>query len=196
MNSDVDRGVWGHLMGDAGAPHFLAVDLDDAARHELATRLTDAFADMRIPGSVVPPENWHLTLRYFGPLAPHSLELLRYHLSESWLGRGFRLQLDGLGAFPKPIKASVLWVGTGDGTEDLIELKQLVDESIEHIGYGPEDRPFQPHLTLSRLRPPVDVWPWLEADPILDVSLKVNAVTLFRSHKRPTTYEPLDRFSL
>ena len=180
-------------MAAVGAPTFLAVDLDEVSRHALAARLTDAFADMRI---VVRPENWHLTLRYLGPIPPSSLELLMYHLSESWLGSGFRLQLDGLGAFPRPTLASVLWVGTAEGTEELVLLKNAIDESMEHIGWEPEDRPFEPHLTLSRVRPPQDVWPWLEADPDLDITLRVSEVTLFRSETSPTRYAPLETFPL
>ncbi len=179
-----------------GPATFLAVDLDDDARHALATRLTDAFADLRIPGSVVPARNWHLTLRYFGVIAPATLELAIYHLSQAWLGRGFRLQLDGLGAFPRPTSAAVLWVGTGEGTEELVELRQTIDDALEQIGWAPDDRGFEPHLTLSRLRPPRDVWPWLEADPELDVRLRVGAVTLFRSERSPTRYDPVETFPL
>ncbi len=183
-------------MVEAGAPVFLAVDLDEVSRYALASRLTTAFEDMRIPGTVVRPENWHLTLRYFGVLPQSSLELLVFHLSESWLGAPFRLQLDGLGAFPKPSSASVLWVGTAEGTEELVVLKQAIDEALEHIGWEPEDRPFEPHLTLSRLRPPQDVWPWLEADPDLDIRLRVEGVTLFRSERKPTAYNPIEVLSL
>lgn len=184
------------MVVEAGAPYFLAVDLTEDARHTLAARLTNAFSDMRIPGLVVPPANWHLTLRYFGSLAPATLELAIFHLSESWLGAPFRLQLDGLGAFPRPTDATVMWVGTGEGTEELVMLKQSIDDSLEQIGWDPDDRPFEPHLTLSRVRPPRDVWPWLEADPELDVVLQVEEVTLFRSDRRPTRYQPLERFAL
>ncbi len=175
---------------------FLAVDLDEDSRHALATRLTDAFSDMRIPGVVVRPNNWHVTLRYLGPLPPASVELMLYHLSESWLGGGFRLQFDGMGAFPRPGAASVLWVGTADGTEELVSLKQSIDEALEHIGWDPEDRPFEPHLTLTRIRPPRDVWAWLETDPELDVWVRVEEVTLFRSETRPTRYAPIETFPL
>ena len=180
----------------SAAAHFLGIDLDDDARHHLAAALTGAFADQPIPGIRTSPTNWHLTVRYLGAVPPERLEATIHHLSESDLGASFSLQLDGLGAFPRPEKATVLWVGTGGGTEELLLLAERVEEALEEMGWPREDRPFAPHLTLSRIRPPTDVWTWLEADPILDVRVPVGTLTLFRSERRPTAYPAVERFPL
>ena len=66
-------------------------------------------------------------------------------------------------------------------------------------GSHPDDRPFSPHLTLSRIRPPQNVRPLVEAMPSLGVRQLVNRVVVYRSHlggRRPARYEELERFPL
>lgn len=180
----------------SAAAHFLGIDLDEESRHRLAAGLSAAFEDHPVPGVRVSPPNWHLTLRYLGAVSPHQLDGVVHALSDASLGAPFRLRLDGLGAFPRPEQATVLWVGTGEGTDELHLVRDNVEDALESVGLPRDERPFAPHLTLSRIRPPVDVWTWLEADPLLDVRLRVDAVTLFRSERRPTAYPVLERFPL
>ena len=180
----------------SSAPHFLGIDLGDESRHRLAAALTSAFEEHPVPGIRVSPPNWHLTLRYLGPLSPHRLDGVIHALEGAAFTAPFRLRLDGLGAFPRPERATVLWVGTAEGTEELHLLRDQVEETLEYAGMPREERPFEPHLTLSRIRPPVDVWTWLEADPLLDVRVPIEAVTLFRSERRPTSYPVVERFPL
>lgn len=180
----------------SGTAHFLGIDLDEEDRHRLAAALTDAFADHPVPGIRVAPPNWHLTVRYLGPVDPARLDMIAHTLGGVDLGGPFRLRLDGLGAFPRPEQATVLWVGTAEGTGELHGLRERVEEELGAIGIAPEDRPFAPHLTLSRIRPPTDVWTWLEEDPLLDIRLDVRVLTLFRSERRPTAYPVVDRFEL
>ena len=141
----------------SSAAHFLGIDLDEESRHRLAAGLSAAFEDHPIPGVRVSPPNWHITLRYLGPISPHQLDGVVHALADTSLGAPFRLRLDGLGAFPRPERAAVLWVGTAEGTEDLHLVRENVEEVLESAGLPREDRPFEPHLTLSRIRPPVDV---------------------------------------
>ena len=66
--------------------------------------------------------------------------------------RPFRLEVAGLGAFPSAARPSVLWAGTGDGRERLVALAREVEAELSDCGFPPEERPFQPHLTLGRVR--------------------------------------------
>ncbi len=80
---------------------FLAVALDDDARHALAARLA-AIADDGLPGKVVPPGNWHLTLRFLGPTSEVRRDLLLAALEVGLDQPSFTARLAGLGAFPRP----------------------------------------------------------------------------------------------
>ncbi len=175
---------------------FIAVPLEDDARHAVATRLGEGSA---LPGSVVPPTNWHLTLRFLGNVDPVAYDRMLEALDRAHLGRAFRIAFGRLGAFPRASRATVLWVAVDEGAERLSELAALVENALAEAEIPPDDRPFAPHLTLSRLRPPQDVRPLVEAMPPLAVRQMVTRVVVYRSHlggRRPARYEELESFPL
>jgi len=176
---------------------FLALDPPEETRHHLAASLTEAFAGFPVPGRRVEPGGWHLTLRFLGDVRGAPLDRLLAELDETDLGDPFEVALDGLGAFPRPERAQVLWVGLADGEGPLADLRRVVEDACDDAGLGREGRPFIPHVTISRLRPSEDVWPWLERDPHLRTGWPVEAVTLFRSHPGGAMrYERLEAFPL
>lgn len=179
-------------------PVFVGIRPPDAIRHELAARLEVAFADRPVPGRRVEPGDWHLTLRYVGDPGEVGLDRLLAALDEATLGRPFDLGLDALGAFPRPGRANVLWLGVDRGGEALDDLRGRVEDAVDRAGLGREDRPFVPHLTLSRIRPAVDVWAWLETDPDLRVRWRVAEVLLMRTARdgRRSWYEDVASFPL
>lgn len=162
-------------------PVFVGIRPPDTVRHELAARLEAAFAERPVPGRRVEPADWHLTLRYVGEPGEVGLDLMLVGLDEAELGGPFDLGLDGLGAFPRPGRANVLWLGVGRGATELDDVREEVEEAVDRSGFGREDRPFVPHLTLSRIRPAADVWGWLEAEPDLRVRWRVDEVLLMRT---------------
>lgn len=176
----------------------MAVGLTDEARHALAAVLRRWTGDRPLPGRPVPPENWHLTLRFLGWVDPPSADRLAAALDEAELGEGFRVTVAGAGVFPNPRRATVLWTAVTDGAEELATLAERVEETAEAAGLGPADRPFRPHLTLSRLRPHQDLRPLLESAPEEAVRFPVRAVTLYRSHlgRGGARYEPVEHFPL
>ena len=44
-------------------------------------------------------------------------------------------------------------VGVEGGGDELGTLAAAAEEAAQAVGYEPEDRPYHPHLTLSRIRP-------------------------------------------
>ncbi|NNF11554.1 MAG: RNA 2',3'-cyclic phosphodiesterase [Acidimicrobiia bacterium] len=177
---------------------FVAVDLTDDVRHGLAAHLDAALDGDRLPGSTPPPVNWHLTLRFLGKIGQGAYEGLLAQLDQADLGGPFDLQFGGLGAFPRPARATVLWLGTAGGTDELADLAIAVEEAAVRSGAMPEERPFHPHVTLGRIRPPRDVRPLIERVPPFPLSQRVEAITVFESHLggAPAVYEILERFRL
>jgi 2'-5' RNA ligase len=177
---------------------FLAVALDDEIRHELAAHLDEALQERRLPGKVTPFANWHLTLRFLGNTTTVQAEQILAHLDDHLAVEPFRLRFTGLGGFPRESRASVLWLGC-DG--DLESLRVIADEceiAAERAGFEPEGRPFHPHLTLSRIRPPVDIRDLVDLVEPLRVATTVSAVTMYRSILRrgPARYEVVDSVAL
>ena len=175
---------------------FVAIRLTDDVRHGLAAHL-DTWCD-ELPGRPVPPPNWHMTLRFLGKCDRLGYEQLLAALGDDDLGPPFVLGFGGLGAFPRPSKAAVLWLSTGRGSDELSALAATVEDAVVRAGFMPEERPFHPHLTLSRIRPPLDVRAVVEGVPRFPLALPVDAVTVYRSHlqRGPARYEALEEFRL
>lgn len=175
---------------------FAAVPVPDEVRHRIVATL-DAAVDT-IPGRVVRPGNWHVTLRFLGEIDDVSHDLLLSRLAETDLGRRFRLRWAGLGAFPRATRATVLWMGLDRGEETLSALAATVDVAIDRAGFPAEDRPFNPHLTLSRLRPAEDVSALVTSTPPFAIPMEVDRVTVYQSRlgSGGAAYRVLEEFPL
>lgn len=171
---------------------FAAVPVPGEARVDL----TDRLSGLGIPGRVVPAENWHITLRFLGKVDPVSYQRFLHGMTPvSGLGT-FRIRLGQVGAFPNPKKAAVVWAGIESGAEDLGRMATLAEEAVAAAGLPAEERPFHPHLTLSRVRPPVDVGGLVGEE--IGVGWRCDRVVVYRSvHGRGgARYEPLETFGL
>lgn len=172
---------------------FVAVEIPGETRHLLAGILDG----LELPGRLVRPESWHLTLRFLGDTSPVAFERLCSELDQADTGTGFAVTVGGLGAFPSAPRATVLWLGVSRGGERLSQLAEIAEDAAQAVGFSPEDRPYRPHLTLSRMRPSVDVGGLVERTPP-PVSFTATQVVVYRTHLGGggARYEPMERFSL
>jgi RNA 2',3'-cyclic 3'-phosphodiesterase len=159
---------------------FVAVPLTEAAREGIRAGLAAAFP-RNLPGRPTPPNNWHLTLRFLGDAAPEAQAALVAELACVGSLPRFGVTFAALGSFPRPARATVLWVGIRRGLEPLADLAARAEQAAVRAGFPPERRPFEPHLTLSRSRTPLDLRNVLAAAPALGVEMPVEEVVLFRS---------------
>jgi len=140
----------------------------------------------------VPPENYHITLRFIGELAGYQAEEVDHALA-GLRAPGFTLQLAGVGTFEKAGRVNALWVGV-ERNAALDHLQAKVETALQRAGLERERRRYQPHVTLARLDgvPESKVAAWVQghnlfrSDPVL-----VEHFTLFRSRlgKEQAVYE-------
>lgn len=169
---------------------FVGVELSAEARAALATVL----AGSDIPGKPSPPENWHITLRYLGTVDEVMLDRLIGGLDDAELPESFVVRTAGLGAFPRADRATVLWVGLRSDHLDV--LAEVVDDVVDAIGYGREERPFVGHVTLARIRPPVDVRRLVSSVELPAIAIPVERLTVFESRSGQPRYVPIERIDL
>ena len=176
---------------------FLAAPLTDGPRAAIRAGLGAALP-AGVPGRAVPPDSWHLTLRFLGETAPERAARVADALRAVDLGARFEIEFAGLGAFPRASRAAVLWVGIGAGAAELGALAAKVEEAARRAGFPAEQRPFSAHLTISRIRPPENVTPVLDRWTAPPIAMPVDEVVLYRSHLGggPARYEAVDRFPL
>ncbi|MFZ5452779.1 MAG: RNA 2',3'-cyclic phosphodiesterase [Thermodesulfobacteriota bacterium] len=176
---------------------FLAIDLPDSLRPQLALvqgELKKSHADVRW----VAVGNIHLTLKFFGNVPDNEIEALTRAAQEVAAQQTpFKLQVTVAGAFPNMKSPRVIWLGLGGDVIPLAQMYHQLEKVFEVLGRLPEGRPFNPHLTLGRVKSPANrhrLAMALEKLPPLNwPPFQVNEIILFKSTLTPqgSIYTPL-----
>jgi 2'-5' RNA ligase len=132
---------------------FLAVELPPLLQEAIRAATLEIRHDLGAEiVKWIPVPNIHLTLKFLGDTAPTSLSQIEAALqAEVPQYRPFDVELHGIGAFPGPKRARVLWIGL-DAPAALASLQRELDVATRRLGYGSEERGFSPHLTIGRVR--------------------------------------------
>ncbi len=141
----------------------------------------------------VAPQNVHLTIKFLGDISPVHLERLAETLRVEAASHGmFSMSVGGIGAFPNPRRARVIWIGL-QAPPALEALQRGVEAAAAQQGYAPEERSFSPHLTIGRVGHNVSssdlqsIRSALEATKVGELgTLRVEAIHIFKSDLLPT----------
>ena len=142
------------VKATTGVRSFIAVPLPErvqagifAAAGELARALPSVKWSRKV-------ENLHVTIKFLGKVAEERLGEVGAALARAVGGLGrFGLEVRGVGAFPSPRKASVIWIGVDDGAGRLAGIARAVEETAAALGVGErEPRPFRGHVTVGRAK--------------------------------------------
>ncbi len=151
----------------------------------------------------VPPANLHYTVKFLGDLPEARLPEMEAALAAVATHHApFTARLVGAGCFPTVQRPRILWVGMGEGAPALAALARDVEAAVAALGWEPERRGFEPHLTVGRLTRPTarsDGAAWVRAlDGIVLGDFRVTELILFKSLLRPQgpLYTPLKRITL
>lgn len=124
---------------------FVGLALPEATRDRLS-RLGGG-----IPGARwVPPENFHVTLRFIGEVDEGAAQDIDTAL-EGVAAPPFTLTLDSIGSFGRGHRAHTLWAGV-ERNEALLHLQGKVESAVVRAGLPPEERKYSPHVTLARMK--------------------------------------------
>ena len=96
-------------------------------------------------------ENLHFTVIFLDELDLPNIEKIKNKLSELDF-QPIKITYRGLGAFPNPNFANVIWLGIEEeGKSKIISLADSVISKLKEIGFKP-DKPFTPHMTIFRVK--------------------------------------------
>jgi RNA 2',3'-cyclic 3'-phosphodiesterase len=130
---------------------FAAVPIPHPAREQVLT-LLGRLREGGWPVRWVHDEGLHMTLKFFGEVASERLDVIQEALRFAAAGAGaLSLRLGELGAFPSRARPRILWLGV-EAPTSLELLQDRIERGCEAIGFPPEGAPFQPHVTLGRVR--------------------------------------------
>ena len=127
---------------------FVAIDFPETVNRRLAG-LAGGVRGARW----LPPEQFHLTLRFIGEVEGGALADIAEALS-AIRAAPFTVRLAGVGHFPRRGQPRVLWAGVEDGPRHpgLAGLNAKIEARLRRLGLEPERRNFAPHVTLARLK--------------------------------------------
>jgi len=131
---------------------FIAIELDET----INTALTDLQEQLKVKvpqGSVrwVRSEGIHLTLKFLGDVPADRIGEIERALAQACAGfPAFSVSVEGLGCFPDPRRPCVVWVGVREESGTLRRLQKAIEDGMEKLGFAPEGRKFDAHLTLGR----------------------------------------------
>ena len=174
---------------------FIAIELPNHYKEAVGKLRTPT-----IPGARwVAPEQIHLTLAFLGEVDEETSKRLITRLAKI-KGAGFELCLTGTGCFPDRRRPRVVWVGVKP-EPGLLQLAEMVRETVLACGIPQEERPFSPHLTLARLKIPASRELGVFLDQHMSVDLPHFAVKefiLFQSKlsRQGALHIPLRNFPL
>lgn len=90
--------------------------------------------------------NLHITLAFVGAVTADTRACLE-QAAASVRGEAFELVLERIGTWPGP---GILWLAPDRCPPALQRLALDLQQALQPCGYVPEQRPYQPHVTLAR----------------------------------------------
>lgn len=132
---------------------FIAVDMGKTLRDRVvAVQASLAGAGTEVKW--VEPENLHVTLLFLGEVDMRQIPVVCKVVAEvTGQQTAFSMSVETVGCFPNLRRPRVVWVGVGEGTQELCALHDALEQPLMDLGcYRREDRKYTPHITLGRVR--------------------------------------------
>ena len=143
---------------------------------EVVKRMVSAIAPLRSLAPQVKwvePEAFHITLKFLGEAPQAKLERTWGVVSaEIRKMLSFTINFRGVGAFPNLKRPRVIWAGVEEGKAELVARARQTEQVCAACGFEPDNRPYQAHVTLGRVREPAP-------DPQLAARLEELSETAF-----------------
>src|SRR6266446_1706418 len=135
---------------------FIALELDESLQHFLGNvihRLAQQLPSVRW----VNPSGIHLTLAFLGELSDEQLPAAKQAADAAAQQiTPFEFRLKELGMFGSQRQPRVIWMGIEESSGNLFRLHGVLNRELELRGFEVDSRPFSPHLTLARIKQPLN----------------------------------------
>lgn len=137
----------------------------------------------------VHPQDFHITLHFFGQLSPEQVGTIEKKMNEVKLPYQPGLRLNGLDSFGPKGRESVLYTRV-DAEEGLFSLYEEWKAQLNDWGMKTEQRPYRPHMTLGKKRIKERTFTW-PAVPLPEaIFFQAAHLHLYRIHPgRSVKYE-------
>lgn len=168
---------------------FIAIEMPSDVVEHLRGLITKIRPQEHGNLRTVHPEGIHLTLKFLGDIEQCQTASITQAMASACVKKKpFKLRMSKTGFPPNKITPRVLWVGVDGQTENLTNLQQSVEMSLASLGIPRENRSFNPHLTLARIRKNISSEQWqavklsLATNPVNEkLEIQVKSISLMQS---------------
>ena len=164
---------------------FIALPLSEAMRDAIGV-VQAQLKEEQWPVKWVDPALAHITMKFLGDTPAERVPDIENQLAMvASRHEPVELASGACGAFPKAFRPRVFWIGLDGDTDLLVNLAGDVDRSMTALEFTSEERPFQPHITIGRLRrqtvPPTGFEQIARALTVPQVEICFDRIQLMRS---------------
>lgn len=159
---------------------FIAIDFEDRIKDQIYQRAME-LKQYAESGSFTRRDNLHLTLAFLGEVPADGIRGILKVMEESKTEM-FTMELEGAGKFQRGSEA-IYWYGI-KYSESLLDLQRKLVKGLKDVGYGVDDKPYRPHITLGRrcrMKSGFSLETWQEE--MTPIYLKVEKVSLMKSER-------------
>ena len=163
---------------------FVAIEISNEG---VIRSIKNLQSKINIDASAVESKNFHFTLQFLGEIS-EDLSQKIVHALHTIKFSSFRVNLKGLGVFPRPKSPRIIWIGTDvEGGKKLIGLAKKVEKILEPLGFFP-DKSFKPHITIFRIKKKIgDITKEMDAQKLEEFGWqKVTSIKFKKSELTPS----------
>jgi 2'-5' RNA ligase len=174
---------------------FIAIEIPDAIQTKIA-QLQEELKPARESISWTKAHKIHLTLKFLGEVEETLLpDIIKEVTSVCTTQTPFDFEIKNMGCFPNPRRARVVWVGTDNPGQQLSTLAKNIEDCLIQFGFSKENRKFNPHLTIGRVKSPLgeSFIETIKAKSFYGGRITAAEIAVIKSDLKPTgaVYTPL-----
>lgn len=136
---------------------FIALPLEDKVKKQIR-EIENDFKELNCDIKWVKPEKTHITLKFLGDIGESQIELISQCIRNIFRNApAIGAELSSIGTFPERHSPRVIWVGVKDSDKIIERSADALGNALATLGFKKENRPFQSHITLGRIRSPQNI---------------------------------------
>jgi 2'-5' RNA ligase len=179
---------------------FISLEIPEGIKNELILLRNKIYGKFYEKIRWEKQEKLHLTLKFLGDTEDNRVDEIIERMYESLnLFNKFLLHFSEFGVFYRFNKPGILWAGI-ERNNNLDKLYQIVENSLSFLNPGKDNRCFNPHITLLRIKGSEDMNKIKNfVNKIIpELEFTAEKIVLYKSNllKSGSVYEALDSFKL
>ncbi|MHA1799410.1 MAG: RNA 2',3'-cyclic phosphodiesterase [Candidatus Helarchaeota archaeon] len=134
-----------------GVRSFICIEIQKPEILEEIVKIKQRLKMSKAKIKFVENQNIHLTLKFLGNISKKMIGVIEENILNKINQKSFDLELLDVGVFPSLNFPKVIWIGTGQGTEEVRNISSFLESNLYQLGFKREKN-FSSHLTIGRVK--------------------------------------------